>query len=155
LSDLLNLKQNALILHPAGSESYGTIPEMPNFGLRGGDIFLRAGVHLAAGRGFGVRHIWEAHQTDLAKYGCCSIDQVAQHIANMIVHKAFIYCEFRQMRGEHRLTVMKTPTGSLVLEPRNERRGFGYYVVTWFPRRNPIGTRVGQVVGRTNTLDQK
>ena len=146
LSDLLKLKQNALVAHPSGELSYGTIPDMPSFGLPGGEIYLRVGEHFGHNRGFGVRHIWEAHQADLAKYGCESIDQVAQHIANMIVAKAPIYCEFREMRGNHRLTVMKTPVGSLVLEPRNERRGFGYYVVTWYPKRNASGKLVGMVV---------
>lgn len=155
MSDLLNRKQNVLIPHPSGSYSYGTIPDMPNFGLRGGEIFLRVGVHIAANRGFGIRHIWEAHKSDLAKYGCGSIDHVAEHIANMVVHKAPIYCEFQQVRSDHRLTVMKTPAGSLVLEPRNERSGFGYYVVTWYPKRNPSGKLVGQVIGRPKKLQQK
>lgn len=146
LSELLTLKQNVLIAHPSGSESFGTIPDMPKFGLPGGEIYLRVGVHIGNNRGFGIRHIWEAHQADLEKYGCKSIDGVAQHIANMIVAKAPIYCEFREIRGNHRLTVMKTPAGSLVLEPRNERRGFGYYVVTWYPKRKASGTLVGQVV---------
>jgi len=155
LSELLNLKQNVLISHPSGSESFGTIPDMPSFGLRGGEIFLRVGVHIGANRGFGIRHIWEAHQSDLAKFGCGSIDQVAQHIANMVTHKASIYCEFNQVRSDHRLTVMKTPAGSLVLEPRDERRGFGYYVVTWYPKRKASGTLVGQVIGRINSPHQK
>ncbi|GBH20354.1 Polyprenyltransferase [Pseudomonas syringae pv. actinidiae] len=43
---------------------------------------------------------------------------------------------------------MKTPAGSLVLEGRDDRRGFGYYVVTWYPKRNASGTLVGQVVGK-------
>ena len=64
----------------------------------------------------------------------------------MIVHKAPIYCEFRDVRGNHRLTVMKTPAGSLVLEPREERSGFGYYIVTWYPKRKASGTLVGQVI---------
>lgn len=145
-SELLNLKQNVLIAHPSGTDSFGTIPDMPKFGLKGGEIFLRVGVHKGDGRGFGIRHIWEAHEADLAKCGCTCIDQVAQHIANMIVHKAPIYCEFRDVRGNHRLTVMKTPAGSLVLEPREERSGFGYYIVTWYPKRKASGTLVGQVI---------
>jgi len=145
LSELLNLKQNVLVAHPSGSESFGTIPDISKFELPGGEIYLRVGVHIKDNRGFGIRHIWEAHQPDLAKYGCETIDGVAQHVANMIVPGAAIYCEFREMRGNHRLTVMKTPTGSLVLEPRNERRGFGYYVVTWYPKRRLDGTLVGRV----------
>lgn len=146
MSELLKLKKNALILHPSGSESFGTIPDMPNFDLPGGEIYLRMGEHFRDNSGFGVRHIWDAHKADLAKFGCLAIEQVARHIASMIVNRASIYCEFRAMRGNHRLAVMKTPAGSLILEPRQERRDFGYYVVTWYPKRSPSGTLVGQVV---------
>lgn len=123
---------------------------MPTFGLPGGEIYLRVGVHIGDNRGFGIRHIWEAHKVDLARFNCVSIDQVAQHLANMIVHRAAIYCEFRELRSGHRLTVMKTPAGSVVLEPRNERRGFGYYIVTWYPKRKASGTLVGQVICARN-----
>lgn len=148
MSLLTTLKKNVLIPHLSGSESFGTIPNMPKFGLRGGEIYLRVGIHLGHNQGFGVMHIWEAHKSDLARYGCVSADQIPQHIANMVVHKAPIYCEFREVRGHHRLTGMKTPAGSLVLEGRDDRRGFGYYVVTWYPKRNASGTLVGQVVGK-------
>jgi hypothetical protein len=145
VSELLKLKENVLVPHPSGSLSFGTLPNMPKFDLRGGEIFLRVGIHKGINRGFGVRHVWEAHKLDLAKYGCHTIDDVAIHIAKMIVPGAPIYCEFKDMRGDHRVAVLKNPTGSLILEPRNERRGFGYYVVTWYPKRRAEGTLVGTV----------
>ena len=145
LSDFLNLKENVLVSHPSGSFSFGTIPEMPKFALPGGEIYLRVGVHKGDNKGYGIRHIWEAHQKDLSRYGCAGIEGVPAHIAKMIVPGAPIYCEFRELRGHHRLAVMKTPTGSLVLDPRHERRGFGYYVVTWYPKRRLDGTLVGRV----------
>lgn len=76
-----------------------------------------------------VWHVWEAHKTELAKHGCHTIDDVAMHIARMVVPGAPIYCEFKKMRGDHRVAVLKNSSGSLILEPRNERRGFGNYVV--------------------------
>lgn len=115
------------------------------FKLRGGDIYLRAGAHWGHNRGFGVRHIWQAHCPDLQKFGCNHIDDVAAHIANMIAPGAAIYCEFMGIGREHRVTVLKNPIGSLILEPRNERRGFGYYVVTWYPKRRAEGTLVGRI----------
>lgn len=118
---------------------------MPKFQLPGGEIYLRVGIHISDNKGFGIRHIWEAHRTDLEKYGCVTIDQVAQHIANMVKPGAPIFCEFREMRSGQRLAVMKVPAGSLILEPRNERRGFGYYVVTWYPKRRQDGTLVGRI----------
>lgn len=145
LSELFKLKENALVSHPSGSLSFGTIPEMPAFALPGGEIYLRVGVHKGENRGFWIRHIWAAHRSDLLKHGCDGIDGVAAHVARMIVRGAPIYCEFRELRGNHRLAVMKTPAGSLVLEPRNERRGFGYYVITWYPKRRLDGTLVGRI----------
>lgn len=145
LSELLSLKENALVPHPAGMLSFGTVPDMPSFALPGGEIYLRVGVHRAENRGYGVRHIWEAHCSDLKRYGCTSIEGVAAHVSRMIVVGAPLFCEFREMRGNHRLAVMKTPAGSLVLEPRHERRGFGYYVVTWYPKRRLDGTLVGRI----------
>ena len=69
LSDFLNLKENVLVSHPSGSFSFGTIPEMPKFALPGGEIYLRVGVHKGDNKGYGIRHIWEAHQKDLSRYG--------------------------------------------------------------------------------------
>lgn len=145
LSVLLTLKANALVAHPSGSLSFGTIPDMSQFSLPGGDIYLRVGEHFGQNRGFGVRHVWEAHQMDLLKLDCASIDGVAAHIAKMIVPGAPIYCEFKDQRNGHRIAVLKTAMGTLILEPRNERRGFGYYVVTWYPQRRAHGTLVGKV----------
>ena len=146
MSELFKLKENVLVPHPSGSLSFGTIPDMPRFNLRGGEIYLRVGVHKGTNKGFGVRHIWEAHETDLAKYGCCVIDDVALHVSKMVVHGAPIYCEFKEIRSNHRIAVLKNPSGSLILEPRDERRGFGYYVVTWYPKRRAEGTLVGTIV---------
>jgi len=141
-----DLKQNSLVFHPDGIFSFGIIPDMPQYSLPGGGVFLRAGVHLGDNRGFGVRHIWEAHQADLMKAGCGSIDGVAQHIASIVVPEAPIYCEFRQMKGGQRVAILKLKMGTLILEPRQERRGFGYYVITWYPQSRPNGTLVGRVV---------
>lgn len=145
LKILLTGKSNVLIEHPSGSLSFGRIPDMPSFDLPGGEIFLRVGEHWGANRGFGVKHVWEAHSADLLKYGCATIDAVPQHIAAMIVPGAPIYCEFAAMDGNHRVAVLKNPKGSMILEPRYERRGFGYYVVTWYPKRRAEGTLVGNV----------
>lgn len=145
LSELLKLKDNVLVAYPDGGFSFGTIPDMPKFDLPGGEIYLRVGVHRRANSGFGVIHVWEAHQADLLKHGCTTIDGVAAHIAKMIVPGAQIYCEFKEQRGGNRIAVLRTATGTLILEPRHERTGFGYYVVTWYPQRRAHGTLVGQV----------
>ncbi len=146
LSELLKLKENSLVAHPDGGYSFGTIPDMPKFGLPGGNVFLRVGVHRRANSGFGVIHVWEAHRSDLLKHGCETIDGVAAHIAKIIIPGAPIYCEFKEQRGGHRIAVLRTFTGTLILEPRHERtNGFGYYVVTWYPKRRAHGTLVGQV----------
>ena len=147
LSELLTLKENTLVAHPNGGFSFGAIPEMPRFGLPGGEIYLRVGVHRRPGNGFGVVHVWEAHQPDLLKHGCTTIDGVAAHIAKMIVPGAEIYCEFKEQRGVGcRITVLKTSTGTLILEPRHDRvLGFAYHVITWYAQRRAHGTLVGNI----------
>lgn len=146
LSELLKLKENALVAHPNGGFSFGTIPDMPTFGLPGGEIYLRVGVHRRANSGFGVIHVWEAHQADLLKHGCETMDGVAAHLSKMIVPGAQIYCEFKEQRSGHRIAVLRTSMGTLILEPRHERViGFGYHVVTWYPQKRAHGTLVGQM----------
>ena len=146
MSELLKLKPNTLVSHPAGGFSFGTIPEMPKFGLPGGEVYLRVVAHHRVNSGFGVIHVWQAHQADLLRHGRISIDGVADHIAKMIVPGAQIYCEFKEQRGGNRIAVLRTSTGCLILEPRHERAsGFGYYVVTWYPQRRAHGTLVGQI----------
>jgi hypothetical protein len=146
LSELLKLKENTLVAHPTGGVSFGTIPDMPKFGLPGGEIYLRVGVHRGANSGFGVIHVWEAHQADLIKHGCTTVDGVTAQIAKMIVPGAQIYCEFKEQRSGHRIAVLRTSAGTLILEPRHERAtGFGYYVVTWYPQKRAHGTLVGQI----------
>ncbi|MCY1541042.1 hypothetical protein D9M68_767150 [compost metagenome] len=82
---------------------------------------------------------------DLDKAGCSSIDGVAAFLTKLITPGAQIYCEFREMRGGHRIAVLRDQWGTVILEPRNERRGFGYYVVTWYPKRTAHGTLVGTI----------
>lgn len=151
MSELLKLKENTLVAHPGGGFSFGTIPDMPNFKLPGGEIYLRVGVHRGPNKGFGVLHVWEAHQKDLLKHGCESVDGVAAHLSKMIVSGAQIYCEFKEQRGGNRIAVLKMSMGTLILEPRHERGvGFGYYVVTWYPQRRAHGTLVGVVPRATS-----
>lgn len=145
MSDLLSQKPNALVEHPDGGFSFGTIPDMPKFGLPGGEVYLRVGEHKGPNKGFGVLHIWEAHNADLDRAGCCSVEGVATFISQLVTPGAQIYCEFREMRGNHRIAVIRSQFGTLILEPRDERRGFGYYVVTWYPKRVGGGTLVGAI----------
>ncbi len=146
MSELFKLKENTLVPHPDGGITFGTIPDMPNFGLPGGEVYLCVGAHRGTGRGFGVIHIWEAHKADLLRYGCASIEGVATHIAKMITPGAKIYCEFREQRDGNRIAVIRSTAGMVILEPRHHRgRGLGYYVITWYPKRQPDGTLVGTV----------
>lgn len=145
MSNILKLKKNTLIEYPSGGFIFGSIPDMPNFQLPGGDVYLRAGEHFGPGRGFGLKHIWAGHQKDLALFDCFEIDGVAAHIASLITPGAPIYCEFRDMRGMHRVAVLRNTMGTLVLEPRHDRSGFAYSVITWHPGRRASGTLVGNV----------
>jgi hypothetical protein len=131
---LLKLKENTLVQHPDGGYIFGTIPDMPKFGLPGGKIYLRVGIHR------------RANSADLLKHGCQTADGVAAIVAKMIVPGAQIYCEFKEQRCGNRVAVLRTSMGTLILEPRHERAtGFGYFVVTWYPQKRAHGTLVGQI----------
>jgi hypothetical protein len=74
---------------------------------------------LSSGFGFGVSEIRKLKKNTLI----CHV--------KMIVPGAAIFCEFMQMDGNHRVAVLKNPTGTLILQPRDDRQGFAYHVITW------------------------
>lgn len=132
---------------PCGSSVLGSIPEIPLFGIRGGPIYLREGVHKAKNKGFGAYHIFAEHRHELEKFECYSFVDVAIFIKDkLIIRNADIYCEYSCYRGNNRVTVLRNRYGTLVLEPRHERvLGFCYQVVTWYSNRRAHGTLVGKI----------
>ncbi len=141
---------NSPIAHPNGFECYGRIPEIikGKDQIPAGDIFLRIGRHSGPNRGFGVRHIWAEHQIELQNKGYNTVDDVSKFIMDIILPGTPIHCEFDNAGGRHRVTVLKTSLGIVVLEPKEDLSadsGWIYSVVTAYTRKNAHGTLVGNV----------
>ncbi len=149
---ITDLKKNDLIEHPKGGVSFGEIPCAPQHGLKGGSIYLRKGEHWhrhGKDHGYGVTHIWEAHQWDLKKIGYLIIEDVASYVAMITQPGTPIYCDFTEKlsRDGRRVSVLRSHYGVLIVEPRHERQhdGFAYHIVTAFPKRQVKGTLVGEI----------
>lgn len=139
---------NSAIAHPDGLECYGRIPEINTQGdvIPAGEIFLRAGRHTGPNRGFGVRHIWAEHQTELTRLGYTTVDDVVRFVRDIIRPGSAIYCEFNHPGGKHRPTVLKSSLGIVILEPREAPEtdlGWIYVVVTAYTSRRAHGVLIG------------
>lgn len=140
------LNKNDLIQHPKGGVSFGIIPEISQHSIQEGRILLRKGDHWerrGKAQGFGVVHIWTAHEYDLRKLGYLTIEDVALYVAHVTQPGTPIYCDIHDTSDNRRLTVLRSHYGLLALEPRSDRSGFGYYVVTAYPKRQATGVCVG------------
>lgn len=144
---LLNsLNKNDLIMHPKGDVSFGVIPEFKQHSVKEGHIYLRKGDHWENGRklqGYGAIHIWQAHEYDLKKLGYLTPEDVALYVAHLTQPGTAIYCDIHDRSRQRRLNVLRSHYGLLVVEPRSDRSGFGYYVVTAYPKRQANGVFIG------------
>lgn len=144
-----DLRKNDLVEHPKGGCSFGEIPDISQHGISGGKIYLRKGQHFSNGAGFGVAHIWAAHEYDLKKLGYLIPEDVAAYVAQIVQVGTPIFCELdsRPSKAGRRMHVLRSRHGLLVLEPMHVRQsdGLGYYVVTAFPKRQTRGTQIGEI----------
>lgn len=149
------LHKDDLIAHPVtGHQSFGYVPEIVsgNITLPGGHIYLRAGRHIGPNKGYGVKHIWDEHGHEMARWGCKAVDEVAAYVASVITHKAPIYCEFHQTKNGYRVAVLKSSKGTVILEPIvNENHEFEFYsiVTAYKMSRRAHGTEIGKVICNT------
>lgn len=132
--------------HPTnGTDFFGRVLEKTV-----GKILIPAGpIVLKRGRygqgGWGARHIWQRHQTEMRKAGFHTEDDVVRYVATIIIPGTPLYCEFVRVQTT-RLTVVRSATGMAVLQHQEDRSiGACYSVVTAFDGRNPHGTRIGKV----------
>lgn len=144
--------KNAPVDHPVnGGLSFGYIPEINHRGevIPGGEIHLRVGRHHGPNRGFGINHIWLEHANELRRLGYEGKDGVIQFVADIIVAGASLYSEFACMRGNHRVSVLRSSKGLAILEPKRLGRSdeFIHSVVTAFPKGQARGVLVGNVAG--------
>ncbi len=141
--------KNAFLLNPNTEEySFGVVPHIEHSGyiFEEGEIKLRQGRHNGPNKGFGAAHIWVEHKCHLQKNGYETVEDVARFIADIIKPRCSIYCEFNSLRGKHRLTVVRTSMGVVVLEEQRDGDNQTFYsVVTAFERKSAHGTRIGTV----------
>ncbi len=139
---------NTFLINPS-SKTYifGLIPKMSSRGIHlpEGDVYLKRGKHWGVNRGFGATHIWEAHSVEMLDLGYNSISDVPAYVAKIIQPKTPIYCEFSDIRGNHRITIVRSAHGMAILEFKETRGNPHYSVVTAYPNARAHGTRVGTV----------
>lgn len=144
-----DLRKNDLVEHPKGGYSFGEVPDIPQHGIRTGQIYLRKGQHFANGAGFGVEHIWIAHEYDLKKLGYLIPEDIAAYVAHIVQVGTPIFCDLKSQPAKdgRRVQVLRSRYGLLILEPIHvrQRDGLGYYVVTAFPKRQTQGTKIGEI----------
>lgn len=140
------LKTNDLVEHPSGVYSFGVVPAVVHLGLKEGHIYLRRGQHSPAkDKGYGVEHIWAAHEYDLKEKGYRIIEDVAYYVADIIQPGTDIFFNEKRFskNKDLRVTVLRSSYGLVIAEARNDRSGFGYYIVTAFSKRTAEGTLIG------------
>lgn len=136
------LGQNDLVKHPKGEFSFGVMPGVEHLGLPEGEIYLRRGTHNALrGSGYGVEHIWRAHEYDLKRSGYTIIENVADYVAHIIQPETPVYFDSsRAKKGKHRATVLRSSFGLVIVELQVD----SYFVVTAYPNRYAAGTLIGK-----------
>lgn len=107
---ITDLRKNDLIEHPKGGFSYREIPDMPQHGIPTGNIYLRKGEHFANGSGFGVEHIWSAHEYDLRRRGYLIPEDVAAYVAHIVQVGTPIFYDLTPKKVRRRMRVLRSNT---------------------------------------------
>jgi hypothetical protein len=145
------VKNTRLINPKTGTFVFGLIeiPKQSRWNtIPGGEIFLLQGRHIAVNKGYGVEHIWTAHENEMRSAGFSSKVDVPAYVSRIIHAGAGVHCEFSQIRQDQKLTVVRSPHGTAVLElrrPRNPNENPFYSILTAYSKNNANGTRVGTV----------
>lgn len=149
-----NTKNTKLVNPQTGDFFFGYIPDMPKHDIREGGIILRYGEHKGANKGFGVAHIWAEHKTELSRMGFDTEEKVPDFINKIIVPETPIYCEFNDLRGNHRLAVLRTIYGLVILEPRwDQDNNRIYSVVTAYTKKSAHGVQIGKTKSAPSGAD--
>jgi hypothetical protein len=139
--------KNTFMVNPYNNTLiFGKIPEIYHGRdyFPWGDIYLRYGEHKGINRGFGVVHIWQAHQKELLQLGYTEEAHVANFVSSIIQIGTPLFCEFNDVRGKHRITVLKSSTGVAILEQKSNAINETFYsVVTAFTRHKAYGIQIG------------
>jgi hypothetical protein len=109
-----------------------------------GKIVLKKGEHRGPNKGFGIDHILAEHKSDLSQHNLAHSDEgVICYVQLILRSGAQIYSEFASLRGFHRPMVIKSSTGTVVLERKDINGETLYSVVTAFGGTVARGTQIG------------
>lgn len=125
-------------------EIVGEFPEITFSGytFKKGIIQLRVGKHIAPNKGFGIKHIESEHKKEILELG---FQSVSEFVRAIIVENAKIFCEFSDLRGNHRPIILKSNIGIVVLEHKSIGNSSIYSVVTAYRRNNAHGIQIGTI----------
>lgn len=145
--------KNTLIINPkTDTYIFGVVPEIKHRShyFHEGNIYLRFGKHFGPNRGFGIEHIWVQHEHELIQAGYSiekyktPINAVANYVSDIIYTGSGLYCEFASIRGDHRITVVRSSKGLAIIEPfSNSRNESHYRIITAYRSKKAQGTKIG------------
>ncbi|MCA0205832.1 MAG: hypothetical protein LCH92_15915 [Proteobacteria bacterium] len=140
------MSRNHQLQHPSGADHFGLLDDMRSgaFRLPAGPVLLLMGEHFGPNRGWGARHIWHEHQREIAARGWDQFEDVAKFVALIVCAGTPVFFEGPGTRNT-RLAVVRSRTGTAILESRDRRDGHIWSVVTAFAGTKTHGTRVGTV----------
>lgn len=129
---------------------FGVFPEIRHrhYHFPKGNIYLKYGVHYRQGNGWGLNHIWEAHQHELIPLGYPDYNHAAAYVADILQTGARIHCEFEKslMGKPERPTIIKSDKGIAVVEHRLDGLGDDIYsVITAYNYKNVHGQLIGKL----------
>ena len=117
----------------------------PGYLLPLGPIHLKLGKHIGPNRGFGAAHIWHEHQTEMSQVGLMNFDDVPVFVARIVKPGSQVFFEFARLRGNTRVSVVRSVNGTAILELIETRDHPHYSVVTAFKDAKAHGTKIGIV----------
>jgi hypothetical protein len=108
-------------------------------------IYLFAGRHTGANRGFGAIHIWEEHKREMAKIGLHSYEEVPYFVESIVRPNTAVHFEGGGFRAT-RLIAVRNSIGTAILEWREMREGTIWSVVTAYLTPRASGKLVGRIM---------
>jgi hypothetical protein len=137
----------APLINPlTGHIVFGLIPSLKLGGIEypESEVFLFLGRHVGPNHGFGARHIWAEHRTEMAKDGLLNEDDVSLYVLGIVKTGTPLIFEGASWR-KTRLMAVRAATGTAILEFRELRESPIWSVVTAYSGTKTHGTRVGTV----------
>lgn len=141
-------KPNKSLDNPkTGTPIFGFFPEIKasRVSFEEGPIYLRYGVHHGPNRGFGLVHIWEEHLKREVS-AMAALPRAADLILAILQKQATIHYEYEMGKAADRTAVLKSNSGMVILERRQDGLNNVYYsIVTAFPGKKAHGQLIGKI----------